>query len=98
MEFPALVFKSGGSEHSQFGKYSYIQVCSDEELTLALQDGWSKTLESAFILDGELVEESTDLPPTREELIQKAKELGIQFHHKLGDEKILKLINDKLAE
>lgn len=35
-------------------------------------------------------------PPTREELLAKAKELGIEHHPRLGDEKLAALIAEKL--
>ncbi len=36
-------------------------------------------------------------PPTRAELVHKAKELGLTFHHKTGDAKLAAMIEEALA-
>jgi hypothetical protein len=40
--------------------------------------------------------DDTNKPPTREELKQKATELGLNFHHNTGDDKLAAMIADAL--
>jgi hypothetical protein len=79
MEYPRLVYKSASI---------FKLVDDDSEYANALSAGWFKTVPEA------LKEKSDNNEPTRAELEQKAKELGVKFDGRTSDEKLLRLINE----
>lgn len=108
MEFPTFVYKPGGPGKLKNKRYSYRAVEDEAERQLMLKDGWMATREEAcgFAAPVEqLVEEKAvevqeepkdDAPPTREELEQMAKELGIKFDGRTSDKKLIALIGEKV--
>lgn len=97
MDFPTLVYKCPGSHQRPGGTYSYKGVQDADEHAAALAGGWFATLPEA--IEGKLVEvaaPAVDTPPTRAELEQKAKELGIKFDGRTGDKKLADAITNKL--
>jgi hypothetical protein len=95
MIFPAFVYKSPGRKGKVKGKtYNWMPVANDEELQAALSKGWYATRDEAFNpvkkeIKAVVVE---DAPPTRVELEQKARELGLKFDGRTSDKKLLKMI------
>lgn len=96
-EFPTLVYKSPG-DHFGPGSatYSYKGVREQAQLDEALSSGWFRTLAEA--LAGDHDEPSDDSAPTREELEEKATELGLKFDGRTTDAGLLKKIETALAE
>lgn len=90
------------------GTYSYQSVVDQDAFDAALAGGWfasmvdldkpveTKAEEKQKVKIDVVADENA--PPTREELIAKCKELGIEFHHKAGDAKLSALIEAKLAK
>lgn len=95
--FPTIVYKCPGNHQCTGSTYDFIQVKSEEGLSEKLKQGYSLTLPEAM---GEKVEKSIDeiSPPTRDELKQKAIELGIEFPKNIRNDKLSKLIEEKLGE
>lgn len=103
MEFPRLVYKDGGPHQRKGGTFDYRQVCDEQQMDAALDDGWHGSLPAAL----EANEKPTATPaaraldnsrrPTREELEQKATELGIPFGPRVSDRKLGESIAAKLA-
>lgn len=100
MEFPRLVFKDKGDQLRHGGTYSSLLVESEAEYRIALDNGWFGGLIEATNAVNKpaagLVLPSDNAPPSREEMEAKAKELGIAFHPSIGDNNLLKKINDSL--
>jgi len=107
MEFPGLVFRCPGV-HIGPGRstYDYAGVKTLEELDAKLAAGWFATL-------GEAVEASLpkapppvalapipddNAPPTRQELEDKARELGLKFDGRTPDRKLAMLVAEALKE
>lgn len=102
MEFPTLVYRCPGEHHAHDGQtYRYIPTVNQEDFDAKIAAGWHDTLIGAVDAalnpkqEGSKVE-SDEVPPTRAEMEEKAKELGIKFDGRIGDKKLLALINDKL--
>lgn len=96
MQFPTFVYRK--HERGTFtlfgvGPVRFVQVHDDGELAEALK------AEGAFtwpICDDTAPIDETS-PPTRAELLIKAKELGLTFHHKTGDAKLAAMIEEALS-
>lgn len=95
MKNATMLYKAGG-KHKIHGGYFDYAVVDAEEVEEKLKEGWHKTTSDA----AEEVEEkpvpSDDKLPTRDELEQKAKELGIEFSANIGDKKLLERITEAL--
>ena len=91
MQFPAFVYYKhprGTFSLSGFGPVRFEQVHDEAGMALALErDG-------SFLYPPAIDETS---PPTRAELEHKAKEIGLTFHHKTGNAKLLAMIEEALA-
>lgn len=89
-----IVYKVPGKNHGPGSKtYDWKPVKSEDEFLQALEDGWFDTLEEA--INGKANE--IEAPPTREELKEKAKELGIEYAKNITDKTLFRLIKDKLS-
>lgn len=100
MEFPSMVYKVPGKHVRPHGTYDFEGVNNAEELQAKLKDGWFSSLSEAIDSKETIVEakESDDIaPPTRQELEEKATELGIKFDGRFSDKKIAQLIEDALT-
>lgn len=107
IKYPNLAYKCPGTHHCPGGTYDYRQVSNENELRAAIEQGWYPTLQWAC-QGGEIkasdvlgdIEPETDAttPPTREEMEEKAKELGLQFPKNIKDETLLKKIDEAIAE
>jgi len=102
-EFPALVYKVPGKYVRPHGTYDFTGVNNAEELEAKLKEGWVSSLQEA--IDSKETtpvaeaKESDDIaPPTRQELEEKATELGIKFDGRFSDKKIAQLIDEALAK
>ena len=89
MELPRIVIKSGGPWQLESGSYSVRQVDTTEALQESLADGWH--------LDQYAAQDASRAPaapsePTRAELEEKARALGVKFDGRTGDKKLAALI------
>lgn len=99
MNFPRLVYKGTGQHSRKGGTYSYCSAENEKQFAELLADGWFETLPKAIDDNDnpkEEKEQEDNYAPTREELEEKAKELGIKFDGRTGDKKLLAMINEKL--
>lgn len=114
MDFPGLVFRCPGAHIGPGrSTYDYAGVKTQEQLDAKLAEGWFATLgeavEASFPKAPPVAppvvrkaqEEpipSDDEPPTRSELEEKARELGIKFDGRTPDRKLAKSIAEALGE
>lgn len=82
-KFPMMLFKAGGEhELHGLGRFSTLDVRSEEELTAAREDGWADTtvgaIEHAAVVAklAAAPAPEPDAPPTDEELAERARQLG----------------------
>jgi len=95
MLFPVILYRkhpNGAwplSGHA--GMHKIATAADDAELAALLGDG------QGWFVPGQddAVDETS--PPTRAELEQKARELGIPYHHRTGDAKLAVMIEAALA-
>lgn len=107
MEFPTLFYRCPGPHQRPGGTFSYRGIKSESEAQAAIAEGWHETLPAAVEAFDKPsaaaapvapppVEESApaddDAPPTRDELEQRAAELGIKFDGRIGDKRLAALI------
>lgn len=109
-DFPDMVYRVPGLHATGGGEtFSFLGVNSQDELDAALADGWYKTLPEAIDAyhapDAETViaevSEAQDAvddmsPATRDELEQKARELGVSFNSRTSDAVLAKRIAEAL--
>jgi len=103
MSYPTIVYKCPGVHQLPGGTYDYMGVEDEDAMKEAITCGWFKTIQEAEAGEAkepEALEEEIDeiSPPTREELEQQAKELGIKFDGRTSDEKLADRIEEALAE
>ncbi len=95
-----MVFKVPGKHVRPNGTYDFTGVSNAEELAAKLKEGWFLTLAEAIEPKKETFVATTETddtaPPTRQELEQKATELGIKFDGRFSDKKISQLIEEAL--
>lgn len=113
-QFPQMLYKAGGPEQIHGANFSTLVVNDAEEHAAAVADGWCETTPDALDAQqaekeraaraaaeaaAKLAEQAGDTKPvTREELEQKATELGIPFSPRVSDKKLGEAIAAKLAE
>lgn len=97
-KYQDMVYRTPGPYSGNGFTYDTKGVNSKAEHDAAVQDGWFNTMPEAIAGKASLVETpADDKPPTRGELEQKAKELGIKFDKKTKDEDLAKKIADALG-
>jgi hypothetical protein len=97
MIFPTFVYKAGGGPgRYKKKKYQYFAVQDETQRQEMLAKGWLATRDEALGLVQKKVEpikvDEPNAAPTRAELEQKARELGLKFDGRTSDKKLLKLI------
>lgn len=93
MEFePTIVYKDKGPYQRPGGTFDYKGVSTKEQFDAALSAGWLASYAEIF----EPTAAEDNAPPTRDELEQKAKELGIKFDGRTTDKKLSDLIAQSL--
>lgn len=97
MKEATMLYKVGTMLETNSGVYDYIIVDAgvEGEIESALKNGWHRTTQEA---DADNLDSDLDGEVTRDELEQKAKELGISFNARTSDEVLLDRIADKLDE
>ena len=107
MKNATMLYKCPGPHEIHGGNYDYTIVDADAEgeLEQAIADGWHLTTPAALEAYQASETGEDNAPPTRDELITKAKELGLSFgpntsSKKLGEmiEAALKLADAKALE
>jgi hypothetical protein len=96
-KYQDMVYKCPGPHQRPGGTFTTRGVNSAEEHAAAIEDGWFNSLPEAIAGKASVVELPPDTPPTRAELEQKAKELGIKFNEKTADEVLAKKISEALG-
>lgn len=94
--YSTIVYRDKGPYQRPGGTYDFLGVNSKEAHETALKNGWFNSMPEAIEGKASLVELESQLPPTRDELEQKAKELGIRFDKKTTDDALSKKIDDAL--
>lgn len=103
MKNPTMIYKAPGLHEIHGGRFDYRIIDADEEgeLEQAVADGWHLTTTAAREAHeaGETSDAAKDnAPPTRDELITKAKELGLTFGPNTASKKLGEMIDAKLLE
>jgi len=86
-----MLYKHPGPHKIHGNKFDYIVT---EDIQKAQEDGW-------FLTTPEALETSEPKPghePTRDEVKQKADELGIEYPKNIKTTKLQKMVEDKLDE
>lgn len=98
MEFPALVYKPKGPFQRIGGTYDCKGVDNIEQLKDAISNGWFASMPEAIAgkhqIDDTAI--SDDAPPTRSELEEKGRELGLKFDGRTSDKKLFAMIEEAL--
>lgn len=82
--------------HKQDGiSFEYVVVL-DEEIEPHLKDGWALSSAEAKVKFDAAQEAQDSAPPTRAELEEKAKELGLKFDGRTTDKKLAAMIAEKV--
>lgn len=100
MGFPMIVYRDKGQHQRKGGTFSYLQVHTEQQLSAALADGWFRSVEEAIEgkrRDPAPQELQDNSAPTRAELEQKARQIGLQYDGRIGDRKLAAMISEKLA-
>jgi hypothetical protein len=104
MSFPTIVYKCPG-QHSAFAgqTYAYSAARDEDELAELVKAGWHDSLVAAVnAVNGVSVEKVEDVDdesaPTRAELEDKARELGLKFDGRTSDAKLGRMIIEALGE
>ena len=102
----SMLYKAPGPHQIDNRMVDYIIVDMDQDDEFVAQ-GWFRTIDEAVAAsEGVKAEEKAavaaievpadDAPPTRAEMEQKARELGIKFDGRTTDAKLLERIEDAL--
>jgi len=101
-DFPDMVYRTPGPHRAQNGgTFGYLGVNDADEMQAALADGWYLTVDAAFAALEAVIEEVTEAvddvsPATRDELEQKARELGIGFNARTTDAVLAQRIAERV--
>lgn len=87
---PEIVYKLGGKHFGPNGsKYDFAVVKNKSEFDQRIKDGWFNTLDEA-------VNGVSNLAPTRDEVKQKADELGLEYVKNIKTAKLQKMVEDEI--
>jgi hypothetical protein len=98
---PTIVYRAGGKgrHFSKWGPWSSKGVNTLEEYSQALADGWHPTQAEAFglVKPAPVVEQIEDnAPPTRDEMLAKAAEIGLAVDRRWSDKTLANKIIEAL--
>lgn len=92
-----MLYRCPGPHQLHGGNYDYV-IVADDEIAATLKAGWFMTTpEAKTAYEDAITPKVAHGKPTRDELEQKAAELGIPFSPKVSDKKLGDLIEAKLA-
>lgn len=103
-DFPTIVYRVPGEHIAPRGTYSYMGIADEAALDAALADGWHESLADAMTPAAKVLAQVIDAqdaiddmsPATRDELAQKARELGVSFNARTKDEVLATRIAEAL--
>ena len=89
MDLPTILYRCPGPYSRPGGTYALLPVADEQALAEAERNGWCRTMPEA-IAGKPTVEEVVpdDAPPTRQELEQRATELGIKVDGRWSDSRL----------
>jgi hypothetical protein len=96
MEFPQALYRMPGVEMLDLGGFTTVLAHNEADREAKFADGFHATQEEAKAAFEGAVQ--TANAPTREELEQKATELGIGFNGRTTDAKLAAAIDAKLKD
>ena len=98
LEYPRMVYRSGGECALESGNYSIKIVADADDLEASQADGWHLDQYAAKDAAEALTAKGDDdtTPPTRAELEAKATELGVRFDGRISDKTLAARIADAL--
>jgi hypothetical protein len=97
MTYPRHLFKTPGPFRSKGVDYAVAGAADEDQEAALMAKGWHLTLADAQGVKAKKVEQPTDdSPPSRDELVQKAKELGIKGAHLMKDATLAERIREAL--
>lgn len=97
---PTMLYKFPGPHEIHGSNFDHT-IVDEEDIENAMADGWHLTTTAAKAAHDaakDAAKEDEEKPPTRDELEQKAHELGIEFSHNIGDAKLAERIAAALAK
>lgn len=98
MNFPNFVYRVPGNHQCNGGTYDFKSVHDEDELLEAIQAGWKFSIVDALEdVEYEIGEEDNS-PPSRDELEEKARELGLKFDGRTSDRKLLEMVNQSVLD
>ena len=90
MKFPTILYKCPGIHQRPGGTYSYIAAPDEETADSLMSEGWHSTLLDAIKPPTKVKEApKLDAPPTRDELMTKAKAMGLEFKGNVSNKQLL---------
>ena len=107
MDFPTFVYRCPGPHFGPPGTtYGTLDVAGEDALQEALADGWHVSLPEAaeaFLRKPEPVREpeqtpADNAPPTRDEMLEQAKRIGLKVDRRWNDETLLDAIVRRMKE
>jgi hypothetical protein len=96
MEFPRSLFKSPGDQWVGGGSFAIEHVEDLAQYKAAKAAGWLDSVPEALDAwrNGAVAAVADDAPPTRAEMEQQAKTLGIKFDGRTTDSALLRKISE----
>ena len=96
MEFPRSLFKSPGDQWVGGGSFAIEHVEDLAQYKAAKAAGWLDSVTEALDAwrNGAVAAVADDAPPTRAEMEQQAKSLGIKFDGRTTDAALLRKISE----
>lgn len=92
MEFPRMLYRVGEMIALESGKYDFL-IVSESEYESAVADGWHIDQYAAkAAIEPADINQSGEV--TREEMEQKASELGLKFDGRTSNKKLLAMIEE----
>lgn len=79
MKNPTMLYKPGKMLKTDTGFFDYV-IVSEDDIPAHIKLGWTLTAQAQI--------DDENAPPTREELEEKAKELGIKFDGRTSNAKL----------
>lgn len=95
-----MVYKHPGPHKIHRNNFDY-KIVADEDLFNAFDEGWYLTTEEALdrgTAEAHKSEPISNAEPSRDEVKEKADELGIEYPSNIPTSKLRKMVEDKIDE
>lgn len=100
MSFPRTVYRTPGPRKASDGTtYDVLIVADEVALEAAVANGWCRLRSDLGKKPDPVVtlpEPAEDAPPTRAEIEEQAKKVGVKVDGRMSDKTLLKLIDDAM--